>query len=175
MLYSIFLLDPEYYGALMAFARKRVYDFTDAIIQTGVDALCVGGNVAGGFLGENCFDEYIRPFETEYINHIQNQEKPVIYHNCGDIMNLIEPYKKMGIKNIEPFSPRPLGDGDLEVLAQRMNGEFTVTGGVDQVNVIQKGSVADVERATIDTITRGKKLNRYILQNADFLEYGDSP
>ncbi|MBI9101569.1 MAG: hypothetical protein JEY99_04070 [Spirochaetales bacterium] len=172
VLYSIFLLDPGYYGDLMAFAKKRVVDFTDAIIQAGVDALCVGGNVAGGFLGANCFDEYIRPHEVEYISHIQDQGKPVIYHNCGAIMGLIEPYKKMGIKNIEPFSPEPLGDGDLEMLATRMKGEFTVTGGIDQVNIIQGGTVADVERVTLDTISRGKKFDRYILQNADFLEYG---
>ncbi|MBI9101568.1 MAG: hypothetical protein JEY99_04065 [Spirochaetales bacterium] len=172
VLYSIFLLDPEYYAGLMAFAKKRVYNYVDAIIETGVDGLCVGGNVAGGFLGETCFNDYVRPYETELIAHIQDQGKPVIYHNCGELMGLIEPYKKMGIKNIEPFSPRPLGDGDLEALANVMSGEFTVTGGVDQVNVIQKGSVRDVERVTLDTITRGKKLGRYILQSADFLEYG---
>lgn len=173
-LYSIFLLDPEYYSDLMAFAKKRVFDFTDAIIQTGIDALCVGGNVAGGFLGENCFAEYVRPYEMEYISHIQDQGKPVIYHNCGDVMNLVEPYKKMGIKNIEPFSPPPLGDGDLDLLASRMHDEFTVTGGVDQVNVIQKGTVKDVERITLETLNKGKKLDRYILQSADFLEY-DTP
>jgi len=156
----------------MSFAKKRVFDFSDAIIETGVDALCVGGNVAGGFLGEKCFDDYIRPYEVEYISHIQDQRKPVIYHNCGAIMGLIEPYKKMGIKNIEPFSPAPLGDGDLEVLAQKMDREFTVTGGVDQVNIIQNGTVADVEKATLETLNKGKKFSSYIMQNADFLEYG---
>ena len=97
-LYSVFLTDPEYYKALMLFAKKRVFDFTQAIIDTGIDALCVGGNVAGGFLGEACFDQYVREYETEYIDFIQNQGKPVIYHNCGLAMGLIDPYKKMGNK-----------------------------------------------------------------------------
>ncbi len=128
----------------------------------------------GGCLLERCFTDYVRPYEVELIDHIQSRGKPVIYHNCGELMNLIEPYKTMGIKNIEPYSPNPLGDGDLEVLARKMDGEFTVTGGVDQVNVIQKGTVVEVEKVTLDTITKGKKLSRFILQSADFLEY-DTP
>ncbi|MBI9107455.1 MAG: hypothetical protein JEZ04_11985 [Spirochaetales bacterium] len=171
-LYSVFLTDPEYYKELMRFAKTRVFDFTDAIIEAGVDALCVGGNVAGGFIGGACFDQYVREYETEYIQHIQSRGKPVIYHNCGLAMGLVDSYKKMGINNIEPFSPAPLGDGDLDALARMMNNEFTVTGGVDQVNVIQKGTVDDVEKVTLETISKGKKFDRYILQSADFLEYG---
>ncbi|MDC7227249.1 MAG: uroporphyrinogen decarboxylase family protein, partial [Spirochaetales bacterium] len=172
MVYSVFLTDPDFYKEMMAFAKTRVFDFTQAVIDSGVDALCVGGNVAGGFLGEKFFDEYIREYETGYIDFIQSQGKPVIYHNCGEAMALVEPYKKMGIKNIEPFSPYPLGDGDLDALAGMVSDEFTVTGGVDQVNVIQKGTVEDVERLTLETLNKGKKFDRYILQSADFLEYG---
>jgi hypothetical protein len=45
-------------------------------------------------------------------------------------------------------------------------------GGVDQVNVIQNGTLDDVKRATEKTAKAGKKSRRFILQNADFLEYG---
>ncbi len=43
---------------------------------------------------------------------------------------------------------------------------------MDQVNVIQNGTLDDVKRATEKTAKAGKKSRRFILQNADFLEYG---
>ncbi len=172
LLYSVFLIDPEYYQHLMQFAKKRVFSFTDAILDSGVDAVCIGGNVAGGFLGERFFEEYILPYEKEYVDYTQRKGQPLVYHNCGEVMSLIEPYKKLGAKNIEPFSPAPLGDGDLVKLHEMLNGEFTVTSGLDQVNVIQKGTVDLVKEKTREAIERGKQFDRFILQNVDFLEYG---
>lgn len=171
-LYALFLTDPEFYGKLMEFARKRVYDYTDALLDSGVDALCVAGNVAGGFLGNNMFEQYILPYEKEYIAYCQRKGNPVIYHNCGRAMELIPAYKKMGAMNIEPFSPKPLGNTDLNELSSILNGEFSVTSGVDQVHVLQQGTVEEVERVTAETMEKGKKIKSFIMQNVDFLEYG---
>ena len=171
-LYALFLTDPEFYGKLMEFARKRVYDYTDALLDSGVDALCVAGNVAGGFLGNNMFEQYILPYEKEYIAYCQRTGNPVIYHNCGRAMELIPAYKKMGAMNIEPFSPKPLGNTDLNELSSILNGEFSVTSGVDQVHVLQQGTVEEVERVTAETMEKGKKFKSFIMQNVDFLEYG---
>jgi uroporphyrinogen-III decarboxylase len=95
-----------------------------------------------------------------------------MYHNCGQIMNLVESYKQLGVKIVEPFSPYPLGDADLAKAKEIVNGEYVMVGGVDQVNVLQKGSVDDVKRVTEETIKIGKLGGKFILQSADFLEYG---
>ena len=171
-LYGLFLEDPEFYEELMAFAKKRVNDFNDALIDAGVDAICFSGNAAGGFVGNPCFESYILPHERECIAYAQRKGTPVIYHNCGRVMELIPSYKKLGVKNVEPFSPHPLGNGDLDALAQQLNGEFSVTSGVDQVNVIQHGTVEDVRRATLAALEKGRRFPSFILQNVDFLEFG---
>jgi len=171
-LYSVFLEDPDFYEEMMEFAKRRTMDFIDAIIDAGADAVCIGGNVAGGFVGNSCFEKFILPYEKELIGYIQGRGVPVIYHNCGRVMELIPSYKKMGVKNVEPFSPHPLGNGDLDVLAQQLNGEFSVTSGVDQVNVIQRGTVEDVRKATLEALEKGRKFHSFILQNVDFLEFG---
>lgn len=171
-LFGLFLTEPEFYADLMTFCRKRVFDFTDAIIDAGVDALDLSGNAAGGFMGNRCFSQYILPWEKEYIDHCRERGTIVIYHNCGKVMELIESYKRMNITNVEPFSPHPLGDGDLDALHGMLNGEFSVTSGVNQVHVLQQGTLEDVRRATLDALEKGKKFNSFILQNVDFLEYG---
>ena len=171
-LYSLFLEDPDFYEDLMAFAKKRAFDYVDAILDSGVDAICVAGNVAGGFVGNPCFEKYIMPYEREFIAYCQRKGNPVIYHNCGRAMELIPGYLKMGACNIEPWSPKPLGNCDLDEVAKQVHGEFSVTSGVDQVNVIQHGTVEDVRKATLEAVEKGKQFKSFILQNVDFLEYG---
>jgi hypothetical protein len=74
---------------------------------------------------------------------------------------------------VEPFSPPPkLGDADLAAAKALVGDAYVIIAGVDQVDVIQKGSVEDVRRATEATMLAGKPGGRFILQNADFLEYG---
>jgi uroporphyrinogen decarboxylase len=172
VLYSLFFTDYDFYERLMNFAMDRVLDYARAMDLAGVDVHCVGGNVPGGFLGKRCYDEFILPFEKKYIDFIQANGTPAMYHNCGQIMNLVESYKQLGVKIVEPFSPYPLGDADLAKAKEIVNGEYVMVGGVDQVNVLQKGSVDDVKRVTEETIKIGKLGGKFILQSADFLEYG---
>lgn len=171
-LYCLFLEDYDYYEKLMNFASDRILDYTTAMDEAGADVLCVGGNVPGGFLGKNCYDKYILPFEKKYIEHCQKNGTPAMYHNCGQIMNLVESYKGLGVKIVEPFSPSPLGDADLKKAKAIVNGDYVMVGGVDQVNVLQNGTVDDVKKVTEETIKAGKPGGKFILQSADFLEYG---
>ena len=94
-LYSLFLTDYAFYERLMNFATDRVLDYARAIDQSGVDVHCVGGNVPGGFLGRQTYDRYVLPFEKKYIAFLQQHGTPAMYHNCGQVMNLVESYKNL--------------------------------------------------------------------------------
>jgi uroporphyrinogen-III decarboxylase len=173
-LYSLFLTDPGYYERLMNFSIERSSDYLRAIDAAGTDVHCIGGNVAGGFLGKKFYDEYVLPFEKRYMDIAQENGTPGCYHNCGEIMNLVDSYKKLGARWVEPFSPYPLGDADLAKAKQIVGDAYVITGGIDQVNILQKGTVDDVKKITEKTIKIGKPGGKFILQSADFLEY-DTP
>ena len=175
-LYMLYLTDYGLYNELMSFAADRILDYTAAIDAAGVDIHCVGGNVPGGFLGKKTYDEYILPFEKKYIDFVQQNGTPAMYHNCGEIMNLVGSYKDLGVRVVEPFSPPPLGDcADLSGVKKQVNGEYILLSGVDQVNVLQKGTIGDVKRVTEETMITGKPGGKFIMQNIDFLEYGTPP
>ena len=171
-LYMLFRTDYGFYEALMNFAMERILDYTAAIDAAGTDVHCVGGNVPGGFLGRKTYDTYILPFEKKYIEFVQRNGIPAMYHNCGEIMNLVESYKTLGAKIVEPFAPSPLGDADLVKAKEMVGDAYVILSGVDQVNVLERGSVDDVKRATEAAIRAGKPGGRFILQSIDFLEYG---
>ena len=174
-LYTLFLTDFEFYERLMRFAMNRILDYARAMDEAGVDVQCLGGNVPGGFLGKRTYDRYILPFEREYISFLQQNGTPAMYHNCGQIMNLVESYVDLGVRVVEPFSPPPLGDADLARAKTLVDGRYVILSGIDQVNVLQKGSIDQVKRATEQTIKAGKPGGGFILQPVDFLEYGTPP
>jgi uroporphyrinogen-III decarboxylase len=175
-LYAMFYTDPDFYRELMEVSLARVADYTRAIDAAGIDVHLIGGNVPGGFLGRRNYEQHVLAYERRQVQLAQANGTPAIYHNCGQIMQLVESYKGLGVVGVEPFSPPPqLGDADLALVKELVGSAYVVVGGVDQVLVIQGGSVDDVRRATERTMEMGKPGGRFILQNADFLEYGTPP
>lgn len=170
-LYMLFMTDPAYFDKLMQFTTTRTLAYTKAFIDAGADVMLVGGNVPGGFLGAEVYEEFILPYEKKYIDFIQELGCPAVYHNCGQIMSLVGSYKKLGAKVIEPFSPDPLGDADLAKAVEIVNGDYVIIGGVDQVNILQKGTIEQVQQQTREIMEAGKKNGPFIIQSADFLEY----
>jgi uroporphyrinogen decarboxylase len=171
-LYSLFLVEPEFYRDLMEFSLQRSYDYISTLDEAGVDVHCVGGNVPGGFLGRQSYDQYILPYEKKLIDHAQQNGTPAMYHNCGEIMNLIESYRQLGAASVEPFSPPPLGDvADLAKAKELTGAEYVMLSGIDQVNVLQKGTVDETKRVTKAAMNTGKPGGKFIMQPVDFIEY----
>jgi uroporphyrinogen decarboxylase len=172
-LYALFYTDPAFYADLMELSLERVHEYVRAIDAPGVDVQFVGGNVPGGFMGRKNYDTYILEYERRHIEWCQAQGTPALYHNCGQIQALVESYRDLGVAGVEPFSPPPkLGDANLAEAKRLVDGAYVINAGVDQVQVIQNGTVEDVRRATAETMRIGKPGGRFMIQNADFLEYG---
>ena len=171
-LYSLFRTDWDFYERLMTFAMERILDYTAAIDAAGPDVHCVGGNVPGGFLGKRNYDQYILPFEKKYIEFVQTNGTPAMYHNCGEVMKLVESYKELGVRIAEPFSPPPLGDANLAEVKRRVDGAYVILSGIDQVNVLKDSTPEVVKKATREVLAAGKPGGGFILQPVDFLEYG---
>ena len=88
-------------------------------------------------------------------------------------MNLVDSYKELGVKIVEPFSPPPLGDcTDLGATKKQVDGAYIMLSGIDQVNVLQNGTSEKVKQATRSTMLAGKPGGGFIMQPADFLESG---
>jgi uroporphyrinogen-III decarboxylase len=171
-IYSLFLTDSAFYEKLLRFCIRRTLPYLEAIASSGADIVCMGGNVPGGFLGKKNYDRFILPFEREYVRNARRLGALSLYHNCGEIMALADSYGELGADVVEPFAPPPLGDGDLAEAKRVSGGRYTIVGNVDQVNVLKKGTMDDVRKVTRDTVEIGKKGGRFILQTADYLEYG---
>jgi len=174
-LYMLFLTDNDFYKQLMDYNFNRIKPFIEAITSTGLDLVNMGGNTAGGFLGTKIFEEHVLPHEKKLISFIKDKGKKVLYHNCGQIMNLAESYTRLGADIIESFSPPPLlGDADLLKAKELSKGKYTIIGNIDQVNVIKDGTPGIIRQNVKEVLEAGKPGGKFILQPSDFLEY-DTP
>lgn len=172
MLYSLFLIDLPFFEKLISFSIKRTFPFIKAMCESGVDIINLGGNAPGGFLGKKIYDKYALPYEKKYIEFARSFGTKTLYHNCGQSMALIESYKELGSDIIEPFAPPPFGDNDLGEVKKRSEGKFTIFGNIDQISVIKNGTIDLVKEITKKTVKIGKVGGRFVLQNADYFEYG---
>ncbi len=171
-IYSLFLTNFPFYEKLLRYCIERTSPFLKALAEAGADLFCMGGNVPGAFLGVKHYETYVLPFEKKYIDNVRDLNILTLYHNCGNAMALANSYKKLETHVVEPFSPPPLGDGDLAEAKRISDGSYTIVGNVDQINVLKQGTIDDVKRVTRETIETGKPGGRFILQTADYLEYG---
>ena len=170
-LYILYHTDYPFYERLITFAEERILDYAAAMKSVGADVLIVGGNVPGGFLGPEVYEKYILPFEKKYIDFCQGGGTPAMYHNCGQVMPLLESYKKLGVRSVEPFTPPPGGDTDLPKAKEIVDGEYIMVGGVDKLELLLKGTVDDVRQEVEKIVQAVKPGGNHILQNADSLEY----
>ncbi len=170
-LYTLYMTDYPFYEKLMSFSMERILGYTKVMKETNPDVLIVGGNVPGGFVGPQVYDQYILPFEKQYIDYCQESGIPAMYHNCGQIMSLLESYKKLGVRSVEPFTPPPGGDTDLTKAKETVAGEYVMVGGVDKLELLQHGTVDQVKKEVAGIVNKVKPGGNHILQNADSLEY----
>jgi uroporphyrinogen-III decarboxylase len=163
------LIDPDFYHQLMSFCLERYKSFVQAHIDAGVDALSCGGNIANGkMLSRDYFRRYILPYEQDLVRFIQGQGVAVLYHNCGYARNLIPLYPELGVKAYESLTPPPYGDTVLEEAVASLGAGTTLLGGIDQLDLLRKGTAQEIEsavRRVLDTV-RGRC--SFILGTTDY-------
>ena len=163
------LLEPGFYHRLMEHFLGRYKGFVQQLIDAGADVLSYAGNVANGkMVSREFFLEHIWPYEKRFIDWIQSKGVPVLYHNCGYARKLLPAYPGLGLRAYESLTPAPYGDTVLEEAVQAFGGATTLLGGIDQLDLLRKGTPADISAATrrvLDTV-RGRA--PFILGTTDY-------
>jgi uroporphyrinogen decarboxylase len=163
------LLNPEFYHRLIEHCLGRYMLYVQELINAGVDVLSYGGNIANGKLvGPDFFRQYICPYEKRLIDFIQSQGVTVLYHNCGYARRLIPLYPSLGMRGYESLTPPPYGDTALDEAITVFGRNVTLSGNIDQLDLLRKGSTEEIRAAvkrTLDT-TRGRC--SFILATTDY-------
>ena len=70
---------------------------------------------------------------------------PVLFHNCGFTRKLIPLYSELELQAYESLTPPPYGDTVLSAAIESFGLRTTLVGGVDQLDLLRKGTSKEIE------------------------------
>ena len=163
------MLNPGFYQRMMNHLLERYKTFVQQMIDAGADVISYAGNIANGKLvGPRFFQEHIWPYEKRFIEFIQSQGVIVLYHNCGYARNLMPLYPDLGIKAYESLTPPPYGDTILVEAVETFGSGTTLSGNIDQLDLLRKGTAEEIESAVKQVLDTVRGRCHFILATTDY-------
>jgi uroporphyrinogen-III decarboxylase len=162
-------LNPRFYQRLVRHFVERYKPYVQQMIDAGADVISYAGNIANGKLVSRAFFmEHIWPYEKDLIDFVQGQGVVVLYHNCGYARNLLPLYPSLGMGAYESLTPAPYGDTVLAEAVERFGSATTLSGGIDQLDLLRKGTDEEIVRAARGVLDTVRGRCPFILATTDY-------
>jgi len=140
MLFDMFF---EYSAAIVEEASKRDVDFL------GLDDDLCDNN--GFLVNPDFIREQWLPRTREIINPFIRQNKPVLYHCCGNIKPFIPMIIDLGISAVQPIQPNC---NDIYEYKKEYGRDLCLIGNIDLAGVLSLGTPEQVRESTKEHIER---------------------
>ena len=92
----------------------------------------------------------------------------MLYHNCGYARGLLPLYPGLGLRAYESLTPAPYGDTVLEDAVRAFGRGTTLLGGIDQLDLLRTGTIADIRDATKKVLDTVRGRCSFILGTTDY-------
>lgn len=156
-----FLMDlveyPEIAEAIshraMQFYRARAMRAIEAS-DGQIDIIGSGGDIGtqrGMMLSPELWRTHIKPNSEQLIRPFKDMGLRTFYHSCGAIVPVIEDFIGMGLDILDPIQPRAAGMKP-EVLKGRFGKQLTFHGGVDEQELLPRGTAEEVRNEVLRSI-----------------------
>jgi hypothetical protein len=144
--------------------------YTDYIIryihyfdQFNPDIYWVHG-VDDSFGGPKFLDKYVYNF----IKRIRRETKTHLKHfHSGRMSKFLEKEVEAGVDIIEILEPPPMGDIDLKEAKKRVGNDIVLSGNLDPINVLERGTRQEIEEAVKRCLDAAAEGGGYIFSTAD--------
>jgi len=154
--------------------KQILQKFTDGITKLAVDmckydidAIKISSPFAGmGFISPEHYQEFVLPYESQFIKKIREAGKHVYIHTCGHIDDRLELMQQSGASGLECLDPEPVGNVDLQDAFNRIGEKMFIKGNIDSVNSLLYASNEKAEEDVLKIIETGKRGKGFILSTA---------
>jgi len=137
-------------------------------METPPDFLCVGGSGTLVFQTVEIFRQLAFPAVRRVIELATEASIPTHLHACGPEKELVKIMAlETGLTVIDPLEVPPMGDCNLAELKRLYGDKITLKGNLHTTEVMLRGSVEDVVRASKQAIDDAAEGGRFILSTGD--------
>jgi uroporphyrinogen-III decarboxylase len=160
--------DPGRFKALVEYLTEYAVAFARAqVIYGKVDSIDISDPYSGSsFMSQETYRELVLPGQTRVIREVKALGCMTYLHVCGHIGDRLELMAQTGADGIECMDPPPLGNVKLADAKRRVGNRVFLKGNLDSVNVLLRGSDAEVERSVRVSLEAAMEGGGYILSTA---------
>lgn len=145
------LLEPElmgelldrtlYYQSTVAYEALKACNFDVDVVHFGDDL----GTQKALMISPNTYREILKPRQAKLFDVVKsNGGAKILYHSCGSNYDLFEDLIEIGMDAYNPVQHRA-AKMDREALKREFGNRVTFWGGIDTSEILNHGSVQDVE------------------------------
>ena len=140
--------EPELVHSVLRVVTDFLIQYNNAFKTAGANGI-VMAEPAAGLLSPDLISEFSSPYVKEIISSIQTDEFGVIYHNCGNIIPLIDSILDTGAAAYH------FGNAvDLAEVLKLIPEDTVVMGNVDPAGQFKNGTPETIKAATLDVLKK---------------------
>lgn len=120
--------------------------------EVGADGLFIGddwGTQTGLMISPSMWRDIFKPYYKIIFEEVHRCGMDVIFHSCGNIVELIADLIDAGVDVLDPVQP---GAMDIKAVAREFGGHISFSGGIDLQHLLCNGSPQEVKDAVCDVI-----------------------
>jgi len=157
--------DPDFLYDLLEVATEGCIQYGKALIAAGANIIHIASPVASGmFISRDHYKQFAFPYDLKQFKAYHDLGAKVFYHLCGWWNDRWDLIVKTGadILSIDSSFARV----SMAEAKEKIGHLRCIYGNVDVAHTMMKGSVAEVEKETRESIEAGSKGGGYIIGNS---------
>jgi len=128
-------------GKKLRFIYESLKNAKFDIIETG------GGSSSSTVISPSLFKEFCLPYDQKINDALHDVNHKSTYHTCGGMYGILDDIIDMNTDMSETLSNKGLGGNtDGPEIYEKMHGKVCMNGGLDQINILTKGTPEDVRK-----------------------------
>ncbi|MFA6334871.1 MAG: uroporphyrinogen decarboxylase family protein [Bacteroidales bacterium] len=161
------ILNPDKCKEILQKFTDGICSLAEEMCKYDIDAVKVSSPFAGmGFISPEHYQEFVLPYESQFIRKIREWGKHAYIHTCGHIDDRLELMQQSGASGLECLDPEPVGNVDLKNAFDRIGDKMFIKGNIDSINSLLYADDAKAEEDVLRIIETGKKGSGFILSTA---------
>jgi len=145
------IVNPDFVHRLLARIAARNLEILDIALSYDIDCFHFGddwGQQRGLIMGPRCWRTFIKPYLSQMYDRVRQAGKVVSQHSCGDIREIMDDLREMGLSIYQTYQPEIYG---LD-FAQNLVGWLTIWGGISTQRDLPYATPDQVEQLTRDLL-----------------------